>query len=764
MDRVLQLNEFFVEGGNQEKSHVLLHITEPSTPEEQAKGYFFAIAEVNGGSPTYITKLQKIIDDVENTYYEISEEPGVNTLETVLEEMNQAEHPLLNTPGTLHCIIGVIRHPDIMFSYHGRPLVHLFYKTKQDAFKFMDLLADENTGEPSTEQLFSQMIQGKLSPEDYLMAATPNVNTYFDADRLQKLITSRPAKGSAEHLERSLGAIKDGSSFGGIIFHLNEPSPETAAPVKKLRPKASGESARSLTGLFSTEQRTAYTLAPNMLQRLSEKTKTMLNASRPAEPIREKPAALEPFFETPRAEINATHRRAHEPTKRTAVQKTLTMERINTGARFAWLALKFIGRGLLWIVIAIINVIQAVGRTAALLGIVITNHKNRRHYIIENWKRTWRSYRDGFLHLPLITKIIVVCSIVLALTFLCSLWYIRHTQIERAAATTFDSGIQTIKNRKDSAESSLVYNNQTEALANISAARAVLASLQCISKEQKATCAELSAELESVAMRVRKMTTVTPVILATWTSSTPYQLAKLSSKIFGLAPNSANLMAYDMLTRQSTTLPTQQNIVGFSSAAVPKENDYLALFYRNKLLKLDAKDNSISSGDLSFPNDSASVTASVIYNRRLYTLDPTDNQIYRHDSIKTGFGRGKEWLRGTGTDLKNGVGLASDGDMFALKSDGTILKFTSGNAQPFTIQGLEPVLSGGSVIWTYNDLNYIYVLDNVGKRLVILDKDGKLIKQITAAVFKNPSGLVVDEPGGVAYIADSGTLYQISLK
>ena len=762
MDRVLQLNEFFVEGGNQEKSHVLLHITEPSTPEEQAKGYFFAIAEVNGGSPTYITKLQKIIDDVENTYYEISEEPGVNTLETVLEEINQAEHPLLNVPGTLHCIIGVIRHPDIMFSYHGRPLVHLFYKTKQDVFKFMDLLAGENAGETPSEQLFSQMIQGKLSPEDYLMAATPNVNTYFDADRLQKLITSRPAKGSAEHLERSLGAIKDGSSFGGIIFHLNEPSPETAAPVKKPRPKVSGESARSLSGLFSTEQRTAYTLAPNMLQRLSEKTKTMLNASRPAEPIREKPSLPDPFFEIPRAEINAMHRRAHEPAKRAATQKP-TVERIKTVARFVWLALTFIGHGLLWLAITIINIIQSIGRMVALLGIVIINHKNRRHYIIENWKRTWRSYRDGFLRLPLITKIIVLCSVVLAVTFLGSLWYIRHTQAQRAAAATFDNGIQTIKNHKDSAESSLVYNNQTEALADISAARAVLASLQCVSKEQKAQCADMSTELDSVAMRVRKMTTATPVVLATWTSSTPYQLVKLSSKIFGLAPNSANLMVYDMLTRQSSILPTQQNINGFSAAAVPKENDYLAFFYKNKLLKLDAKDNSISSGDLSFPNDSATVAASIIYNRRLYTLDPIDNQIYRHDSIKTGFGRGKEWLRTT-ADLKNGVSLASDGDMFVLKSDGTILKFTSGNPQPFTIQGLDPALSGGSAIWTYNDLNYIYVLDNVGKRLIILDKGGKLIKQITADAFKNPSGLVVDEPGGVAYIADSGTLYQISLK
>ena len=47
MDKILRLNEFFVEGGKQQVSHVLLHITEPSTPEEMHKGNFFAVCEIN---------------------------------------------------------------------------------------------------------------------------------------------------------------------------------------------------------------------------------------------------------------------------------------------------------------------------------------------------------------------------------------------------------------------------------------------------------------------------------------------------------------------------------------------------------------------------------------------------------------------------------------------------------------------------------------------------------------------------------------------
>ena len=64
MPDILEIHEFFAEGQNQDRSHVILHITEPSTPEEFKKGYFFAVAEVNNGPIEQIEHLQKMIDDL----------------------------------------------------------------------------------------------------------------------------------------------------------------------------------------------------------------------------------------------------------------------------------------------------------------------------------------------------------------------------------------------------------------------------------------------------------------------------------------------------------------------------------------------------------------------------------------------------------------------------------------------------------------------------------------------------------------------------
>ena len=51
---------------------------------------------------------------------------------------------------------------------------------------------------------------------------------------------------------------------------------------------------------------------------------------------------------------------------------------------------------------------------------------------------------------------------------------------------------------------------------------------------------------------------------------------------------------------------------------------------------------------------------------------------------------------------------------------------------------------------------------NIAKK--ILDKAGTLKSQITVAEFVKPTGMIVDEAKGTAYVLDSNKLYQINLQ
>ncbi|MSU75202.1 MAG: hypothetical protein EXS55_01665 [Candidatus Magasanikbacteria bacterium] len=761
MEEFLQLNEFFVEGGQQNTSHVLLHITEPSTPEERAKGYFFAVCEINNADNDYIGELQKLVDQIENEYYATDENAEKNALEIVLEKINQENVGLLQKKPALHCIVGAVRQPDIIFSTCGSPELFLFYKNRQGLYQSMNLLENGETEPPERTQLFSQIIQGKISPGDYLFAGTKHIRDYFDNDRLQKIITTRPAKSSAEHLERVLGELRNGYSFGGLIIQVTAQC--SLATNRKARPIAKENSATSLTGLFATEQNTASTLAPSIFGRLNQKIKKAVETSfetKTPPPSRiPKPEGSRP------AEINATHRRAHEPSAAPRLKKP--------ALKFDWgkiliylkIGLMAVVKSLAWLLFVLWSVLQGLVRSVALLLFIISNYQNRRRNILEEWHRKWRALQDGFTRLPRFTQIIILGLAVVIIIFTGSLIHLRAAQTKRVAKNQFQNAINTIKTKKDSAESALIYKDTATALNNVREAEMLLASLTCNAKETAGACQSLRQDFLNLLTKIRKLITVPVETIITWKNLAPDSVIKINDTIVGFSSSTSKLAIYNLVTKEETALPTNDTITGFNEGSVPKENDYALLMFNHKqLLALDPKNNSVKILEVAYPTENINIQSAVVYNRKLYSLDTLNNQIYKHNSIKTGFGPGQAWVKDLNIDLKNGTDLSIDGDLFIIKNDNQITKLTAGISQPFTVQGLDPALGKGAKIWTYNDLNFIYVLDPLNKRVIILNKDGTLDHQLTANEFVNPTDMIIDESNNTGYIIDSGKLLKINLK
>ena len=238
----------------------------------------------------------------------------------------------------------------------------------------------------------------------------------------------------------------------------------------------------------------------------------------------------------------------------------------------------------------------------------------------------------------------------------------------------------------------------------------------------------------------------------------------LNNKIYGYGSETSTVFIYDLLSKDLKTAISNIAVNGFNTAAVPKENDFAVLTYEeNSLTQFNPKENIWKKISVDFPIQDVNISAITIYNRRLYSLDSQNGMLYKHDSTKSGFAQGKEWIKEK-VDIKDGVDVAIDGDIFILGKNGAIYKFANGLKQTFSIQGLDPALTSADKLWTYTDLNYLYILDSVGKRLIILDKAGTLKSQITVAEFVKPTGMIVDEAKGTAYVLDSNKLYQINLQ
>ncbi len=751
MEYKLELHEFFVEGGNREKSHVLLHITEPSTPSEKQKGYFFAVCELSNAQTKDIVALQNIVDEIESRYYEAPESINENPLETVLKKINREERTF--DPGTqINCLIGVVRQEQIIFSACGQPKMLLFYQTKDGLYKKMDLVSPTETG--TEDQLFSQIVEGKITPRDFIFIATPQLKEFFDDDRLQKIITSRLVRQSAQHIEKVLSDIRNATSFGGLIIHLKEETFSNSAAKK--RTILPGGSVKSLNNLFATEKNTTATLSPSLFPKLNNSFQNTNNENKEGLSGTNNAERVQP------AEISSAHLRQYQPKKPDLSQHDTAKEYIKIAAHGTWIAIKYLTHFIWMLLLIIFKIIMAIGHLFALLFFITTNYQNRRRNILENWTKQWYNFKIYLKNLPRASKIFFGASTLTLIVFISTIIAIRSHQLNIAEEKLSQDIIRQMIVHKNAAESAMIYKDDATVMNETQAARELLSKLNC--KKYTSQCNDLGQQINGLLSQIRKETITTPELVYDW-SPTNYDLkylTKINNKILSFAENSSTVMVYDLLTKQAKNIPGPVGQI--NDVAVPKENDYAAILFNNKDIAFySADDNTFKSAEVSYPKTDVKISNILIYNRRLYSLDLLNNQIYKHDNIKNGFGSGKEWLKDLSVDLKNSTSITIDGDLFVSQNNGEILKITAGNKQLFSISGLDPALKNTTRIWTYTDKQFIYVLDGQNKRLILLDKDGHLNKQITAKEWKNPIGMIIDEQNKRAFVLDSGKLWEISL-
>ncbi|MBI2444343.1 MAG: hypothetical protein HYV42_03840 [Candidatus Magasanikbacteria bacterium] len=757
MEATLHLNEFFVEGGNQKVSHVILHLTEPSTAAERERGYFFAIAELNGAETRDIARLQTLIDSLENSFFELPLPAGGNALEAALARVNQENYAWRQDAPTLHCVVGAIREPLIAIATGGAPLALLCYKNRSGIYQRLNLAETSPAGSaagnpPERPAIFSELIEGKLGPDDYLLLATPQVGLYFTADRLQKIITTRPARQSADHLQRVLRELQDSASFGGLILHLS-------ASAAKGGPAAGNRvrSAASLENLFTTAERTKATLSASLLPKLRTLATKTFGAA--AVFNLKAPAAADPH-PAPTAAIRAPHLQTRLAGKATGpFTKKLTGERILAALVRM---LQMLAQALWWGIRALFTALATLARGSVLLFFVITNLHRRRRPIVEAWSREWRGWREHLRGLPLFTKLAMLFAALAALILLGGLFTVRQARLNRLAAASQQEAANRLNLQLTAADSALIYQNDALAIQELTAAEATYASLNCRGRENKKTCEELWERLTALFARARKITAVAPIALTRWEGGAAFtRLFKIGNTLVALASSTPDIFTYNLTSRAAerrrTGLPRPPQ-----SSALPKEQDYLALFTDDKKFwELLPADWSLKPLAINYP-DPAGPASMLVYNRRLYSISAGSKQIYRHDRTTAGFTPGAPWLKLTPPALDSAIEMAIDGDVFLLTRAGEILKFSGGLAQPFTPL-FNPGASAPRGLYTYTDLNYLYLLDAAPPRLIILAKDGRLKTQLTAPVFAAPAAFVVDEPNKTAYVVDGETLYKIDL-
>lgn len=679
MHDILDLHEFFVEGGDQKKSHVLLHISEPSTPEEKNKGYFFALSEIERGDVEQIKCLQDLIDGIESRYFDASDSGGGMSFEEAIEHANRKGHHVLEYErAAVHCFVGVLRGNSFAMSCHGAPHVELFYE-KNGTVASIDVASDEDRDKT---RLFSQLLEGSVNRGDTVYIATPGVHDFFSADRLAKLIAGRTTKETAEHIQKVLSSVRSGASFGGIVFKIIPPH---EAPRTGRQPKY---------------------IAPD----------------RPQDP--------------PQKTVSATRALA-------------------TGVSILWRGAKksFLG----------------FGSVVLMLFILATNKGGQRALVLKELRMSMQKKKQVLADLPLVSKILLCAAVVSGLIFALSAGYFQYQKAASQERQHHREVAQAIRDKKDAADKSSIYGDTGKAMTLLTEASALLETLPNSLAEKSELEASVSRDIETLRAAVQKRLTVSSEIVADLTGvpngAPAEKLVAVDDTLIAFGGNNTVASLVSQNTKRVQT-KKHEAIPRLLFANTPKEQD-IVLFASGEraIAGYDPNAQAFRSLDISFPTDSVVLRDLFVYNQRLYTLDTNTNQIYRHAKTQTGYDKGTPWIKNEGGHLQNARSMAIDGDVFVLTSrgdQGVILKFTAGVEQAFTVS-VDPPLTLPEIIWTYNNVNHLYVLESANKRVVVLDKAGALVQQYTDPTWKNPTGMVVDEAKKTVYVLDDNKIYKFGL-
>lgn len=135
-----------------------------------------------------------------------------------------------------------------------------------------------------------------------------------------------------------------------------------------------------------------------------------------------------------------------------------------------------------------------------------------------------------------------------------------------------------------------------------------------------------------------------------------------------------------------------------------------------------------------------------LYSGNIYLINKNSNQIERYSGNGGTFGDKTDWLApGIEADFSKVIDMVIDGSIWLLSSSGKVTKFTNGNPNQISLNGITTELVNPTAIYTNEDLKYTYILDNNEGRVIVLEKNGEFKLQYKSDEIKNAKDLVVTE-------------------
>lgn len=732
----IALDQFVISDPERSRSTCNVFVAHQGDQDRDRLGRLFVLSEIAPAHPQNQDIIRIVQETVSRAYYGTTDRGVESAFEQALAEANSRLQDILRgehhnwLPG-FATFIGVLKDNVFVYTHVGSIQGFLMRGTR-----IIDLLHGGGV-EPVVNPLkiFSSIVSGPVEANDHIVIATNGLLDYFSQEKIRRTVTAAPPSEAAAYFDSLLRDNPTRTGFAALIVALiqagqPEPSAEPLAMGVALPPLGQNQPGTSMEKLIHREQATRELLEPSFWR------------------------SIQLLFHSgyTRAEDTLRTRLLRKPARRRLAYRPDQSAKPRSLLITALLALwRLTKQVLLLLIMVLVTGIGALRRSL----VRPKSGQSTGQPIRERMAGTWRAIR----RLPSRQQLVLGSVTSLALILVVSLIVFASQDTKRLTAAEREQIVASIAEKTDQVNTTLSYGD----LAGVEKILQDIDRLIDQLPKKKSADKKLIANLQNTLTDAREKTQRrTHPPLATQAS-----LAGLGT---------ADPVGVVLTAKASYVVTSRGEIVNTTDEGAPKvigtpledlaiseaiaDGDGLLLLAGTKLVRFSRADVKYTAPNITLPNAPLTMT---LFQNRLYLVDGATGQIFRFPRGTGGFGEGKPWITDGTVSIEGVVGIAVDGSVYLLRSDGTLTELIQGQKQSFTLDPIDPPLAAATALWTDATSKYLYILDPKSQRLVVFDKNGGLAAQYQDQSFQDAKGFAVDEKGKKAYIVTSSTLERFDL-
>ena len=694
------------------------HISSTLIPLPEKCGHIFGLVRFLGKSNTARELISEAIHERLARFKDTIEGDVhiARRFEQLLQALNEdiaqiiAEQKSIPLSDT-HIVIGVVHENKVFISGIGNLSALFMHRTAQQRYVIYEL-SDQfaNKEDQSWDKLFETVLDGELHPGDIFYLATRVSAREITLAELQDILTTLPASGSLKRIQQYLN--RD-TVYGGICFQVSD-TPEAGAP-KKVNPM------HSMELLDETQEKTATLLgdqAPDVGGFIAKITNPLIK------------------------KLSAPGTRGYK-----SLLKRIT---------------KVFLQVLTILIAGLIKIIAFITKYAIIGLQNLPSLFRKGHSAVKQQPHPKERISAGimwFNKLPSVTKYAGITIAILILIFVSTMTITNRRQASIQQEDAFNVIVTHIQEKMDSAQASLIYDDENQARLHLQEATALLETINYNGRSQENTTNELREQLQEVLYDIQKITPADLTILATSGDIEITQALVIADAIYSIDLQN-NLYRLNTLESNWQSIDINSGAIEqIISSSTTEDGNALVVDVNQQLGRL-AISGSTLNPIVSGANDLWSVEDIIEYNESIYVLSATAKQITKMRERGDGYEAGTPWISSTDsdTDLSSARALAIDGNIYVLTQD-DVVSLLSGRQQTFNLDSISPQMSDPIDIWTDADSQFIYILEPAESRVIVLDKEGSLIAQYTNDTIAQAHSMIVQEDSNSIIVVTDTTAY-----